>query len=100
MRTQVATPHLLQAVSTGEVLKTAILTCRKAGGQQQEYMIWTISNAMLVSVKIGCLVGDDLVARDEVSMAFKKIQLDYKEQKPDGTLGGAVSFLDDWSTLT
>lgn len=97
MRSQVATPLLLNSLSTGEHLKTAVLTCRKAGGHQQEYMTWTMSDAMLVYVKTGFLVGDELVPHDEVSLVFRKIQLDYKEQKADGTLGGGVTFLDDWN---
>jgi type VI secretion system secreted protein Hcp len=95
MKSQVATPHLLSAICDGEHLKTVVLTCRKAGGLQQEYMKWTLSTAMVVSVKTGCIVGEDVVPHDEVELMFQKISLDYKEQKPDGTLGGAVSFVDE-----
>jgi type VI secretion system secreted protein Hcp len=100
MKSQVATPHLLQACSEGEHLKTAVLTCRKAGGQQQEYMKWTISNAMVATVKTGCVGGEDILPHDEVCLVFRQIQLDYREQKPDGTLGGAVTFLDEWNTTS
>lgn len=96
MKSQIATPHLLQAACTGEHLKTVILTCRKAGGQQQEYMKWTLTNAMVVYLKTGCIVGTDALPHDQVSLTFRKIEVDYKEQKADGTLGGGIMFMDDW----
>lgn len=96
MRSQVATPKLMQASCTGEHLKTAVFTCRKAGGQQQEYMKWTLTNAMVVYLKTGCIVGTDALPHDQVSLTFRKIEVDYKEQKADGTLGGVIVFVDEW----
>jgi type VI secretion system secreted protein Hcp len=95
MRSQVATPKLMQACCTGEHLKTAVFTCRKAGGQQQEYMKWTLTNAMVVNLKTGCVGGIDLLPHDQISLTFRKIEVDYKEQKADGTLGGGIMFMDD-----
>lgn len=31
-----------------------------------------------------------MLPQDQVSLNFAKIEVEYKEQKPDGTLGGAV----------
>lgn len=97
MKTQVATPLLLTACSTGEHLKEAVLTCRKAGKDQQEYMKWTLKDALITHIETGYDANDadDIVPSDEVSLAFNYIEVQYQQQKPDGTLGGAVVFVDD-----
>ncbi|SPE42190.1 Type VI secretion system effector, Hcp1 family [Candidatus Sulfopaludibacter sp. SbA3] len=96
MRSQVATPLLLSACSCNEVLKTAVFTCRKAGGKQEEYMIWTLTNCSIADYKTGYVTDDTLIPHDEVSLVFQKIELDYKPQKADGTLGPSVVFVDDF----
>ncbi len=35
-------------------------------------------------------MGGAAETSDQVSLNFAKIEIEYKEQKPDGTLGGAV----------
>jgi len=97
MHTQSATPLILRAACTNETLSSVVLTCRKAGGKQQEYMKWTLTNARACEVKTGYLVPGDIIPYDEVSLAFLKIELDYKPQKQDGTLGSSIMFMDDWA---
>ena len=97
MRSQSSTPRLLSAACTGEFLKDVTLTCRKAGGKQQEYMVWKLTNAFVASVKTGCLLPNDITPYDEVSMVFQKIELDYKPQNADGSLGAGIMFMDDWN---
>jgi type VI secretion system secreted protein Hcp len=97
MRSQVATPKLLSCCATNESLTEVVITCRKAGGTQQEYMKWTLTNASVAEVKSGYLYPDQIIPYDEVSLVFQKIQLEYKPQKADGTLGAGVLFADDWS---
>jgi len=96
MRSQLATPLLLNACSCNEVLKTVVFTCRKAGGKQEEYMVWTLTNASVSEMKTGYVTPDELIPHDEVSLVFQKIELDYKPQKPDGSLGSSVMFMDDF----
>jgi type VI secretion system secreted protein Hcp len=98
MRSQSATPQLLQAVSTGEHLKEVVLTCRKAGTQQQEYMKWKLTNAFIAEIKTGYLVPGDIIPHDEVALVFQKVELEYKNQKADGTLGAAIVYMDDFQT--
>ena len=96
MRSQSSTPLLLNACSCNEVLKTVVFTCRKAGGKQEEYMIWTLTNASIAEIKTGYVTPDEVIPHDELSMVFQKIQLDYKPQKADGTLGASILFMDDF----
>jgi type VI secretion system secreted protein Hcp len=84
-----ATPKLMQACATGEHIKKGVLTCRKAGGQQQEYLKVTFSDLLVSSYQTGGSAGD-VVPVDQISLNFSKVEFEYKEQKPDGTLGGTV----------
>src|SRR5256885_3864946 len=38
-----SSPKLMLACANGQHIKQAVLTCRKAGTDQQEYMKWTFS---------------------------------------------------------
>src|SRR5262245_66045949 len=46
-RTCKASPKLFLACATGEHLKKAVLTCRKAGKDQQEYLIVTMEDVLV-----------------------------------------------------
>ncbi len=90
MKVNKATPKLMQACATGEHIDQAILICRKAGGQQQEYLKVTFSDLLVSSYQTGGSASSDVIPTDQISLNFSKIEFEYKEQKPDGTLGGAI----------
>ncbi len=89
MRINKASPKLMLACATGEHIKKAVLTCRKAGKEQQEYLKITFSD-LLVSNYQTSGSGGDAIPMDQIALNYSKIELEYKEQKPDGTLGGAI----------
>jgi type VI secretion system secreted protein Hcp len=97
MTSCVATPKLLSAACTGEVLSDVTITIRKAGKEQQEYMIWKLTNGIVASVETGLIDANSGIPHDEVAISFRKIELTYKQQQADGTLGGGVSFLDEYN---
>jgi type VI secretion system secreted protein Hcp len=82
-----ASPVLMIACATGQHFKSAILTVRKAGGQQQEYLKVTMEDVMISSYQVGGSPGA-AVPMDQLSLNFAKLEMSYKEQKPDGSLGG------------
>jgi type VI secretion system secreted protein Hcp len=84
-----ASPKLFLACATGEHIKKAVLTCRKAGKEQQEYLKWTFSDLLISSFQTGGSAGSD-VPMDQISFNFAKVEVEYKEQKADGTLAGAI----------
>jgi type VI protein secretion system component Hcp len=43
---------------------------------------------MISSFQIG---GAEVIPTEQVSFNYTQVQMDYKEQKADGTLGGAIS---------
>lgn len=90
MRANKASPKLFLACATGEHIKKALLTATKAGKQQQDYLKWTFSDFTVSSYQTGGS-GGDIIPIDQVSFNFAKVEVEYKEQKPDGSLGGSVT---------
>lgn len=86
-----SSPKLFLACATGDHIKKAELTFRKAGQKagQLEYYKITLSDLLVSSFQQSDSSGHDL-GTEQVSMNFSKIEFDYKEQKPDGSLGGSV----------
>ncbi|MPY87886.1 MAG: type VI secretion system tube protein Hcp [Luteitalea sp.] len=80
---------LFMACNTGEHCKSAVLTARKAGGDQQEYYKMTMEECLVSSYQIGGS-GGDVVPTEQVTLNFAKLEVSYKEQKADGSLGGEV----------
>jgi type VI secretion system secreted protein Hcp len=89
MKHNTASPRLMLACATGEHLKKAVLVCRKAGHQQQEFLKVTLTDCLVSSYEMGGGAGDVLPV-DQFSLNFARIEQEYKQQKADGTLGGAV----------
>ena len=87
-----ASPKLMLGCATGQHLKSALLYCRKAGGEQQEYLKITFSDVMVSSYQpSGTATEAQPLPMEEIAFNFGKIEMEYREQKQDGTLGGAVS---------
>jgi len=84
-----ASPKLFLACANGEHIKNAILTCRKAGKEQQEYLKWTFNNLLISSYQTGGSTGD-VVPIDQISFNFTDLKIAYKPQKADGTLDAAL----------
>jgi type VI secretion system secreted protein Hcp len=89
MKVNKSSPKLMLACANGEHIKKAVLTCRKAGKDQQEYLKITFSDLLVSSYQTGGSRGD-VIPTDSVSINFAKIEYEYKPQKPDGTLDAAV----------
>lgn len=84
-----ATPKLMLTCANGQHIKSAVLTCRKAGGEQQEFLVVKFSDLLVSSYQTGGSSGD-VVPTDQISMNFSKIEFEYKTQKADGTLDAPV----------
>jgi type VI secretion system secreted protein Hcp len=86
-----ATPNLMKACATGKHYPDATITARKAGEGQKEYMIFKFSDVFITNVSPGGSNGADAI-QEQVSMQFAKVELEYKPQKPDGSLDAGVFF--------
>ena len=84
-----ASPKLMLACATGKHYKEAVLTVRKAGKSQQEFLIFKFKDVIVTSYQTGGSTQSDLLV-DQASLGFSTIQLDYRPQKADGSLDAAV----------
>jgi type VI secretion system secreted protein Hcp len=84
-----ASPKLMLACASGEHIKKAVLTCRKAGKEQQEYLKITFSDILIASYQTGA-ADETPIPHESISLNFTKIEMEYKPQKADGTLDGAI----------
>jgi type VI secretion system secreted protein Hcp len=89
-RVNVASPNLMMACATGQHIKLATLTVRKAGKEQQEYYVIKLSDNLVSSYQSGGSEGSNALPVDQFSLNFAKIEFEYKSQKPDGSLGAPV----------
>jgi type VI secretion system secreted protein Hcp len=88
MRLSKASPKLFLACASGEHLTEAQLTVGRAGGDQIDYLYWKLSDCLVTSYQTGASsAGADTVPTDSFSLNFSKIEISYKEQKADGSLG-------------
>jgi type VI secretion system secreted protein Hcp len=78
------------ACAEGEHIKEAVLLIRKAGKEQQEFYQVKLSDVLVSSYQSGGSEGNPR-PMDQFSLNYAKMEFAYKEQKADGTLGGAVN---------
>jgi type VI secretion system secreted protein Hcp len=88
----------MQALRTHEPILKAVLTLRKAGKDQLEYLTITIENGRVTGLTIdaGDPSGSPEVV-ERVSFSFNKIEVEYVPQGKDGLPQGGMSFSDQWS---
>jgi type VI secretion system secreted protein Hcp len=86
-----ASPLLMRACATGEHIKEATITVRKAGEGQQEYLVIKMADVLITSVSTTISAEGDAAA-EGVALAFAKLDLEYKPQKPDGSLDVGIHF--------
>jgi type VI secretion system secreted protein Hcp len=82
-----ASPKLFLACATGQHIKKAVLFGRKTGGGGQEFLTFTLTDALVSQYQIGDSVEDDLQAkhqpgpRDNFSLNFSKIEFELNGQR-------------------
>ena len=86
-----ASPVLLKACATGEHIKEATITVRKAGKGQQEFLILKMTDVIITSVNPSGS-GDSAATAEAVAMQSSKVDLEYKPQKADGSLDAGLHF--------
>jgi type VI secretion system secreted protein Hcp len=84
-----ASPSLLKGCATGQHLKEATITHRKAGKGQQEYLIIKMNDVVITSVTDQ---DSKEAGLETVSMVFAKVDLEYRPQKSDGSLDAGIHF--------
>ena len=86
-----SSPVLLKACATGEHIKEATITVRKAGKGQQEFLLIKLNDVIITSVNPSGS-GDSAATAESVAMQSSKVDLEYKPQKADGSLDAGIHF--------
>lgn len=92
-----ASPLLMKACATGEHLRDGVITVRKAGEGQQDFLVITMTDLLVSSVAPSVTAEGDTTL-ESVVLTFAKVDLEYKPQKPDGSLDAGVHFIYDVQT--
>jgi type VI secretion system secreted protein Hcp len=90
MKVSKASPKLFLAAASGQHIPKATLTCRRAGTDQQEYLIVTMSDLLVSSFQAGGSGNSDVLPVDQISLNFAKIEVSYAPQDAKGSLGAPV----------
>ncbi len=97
-RVDKASTALMLALRTNEPIKEALLTVRKSGKGQLEYLKIKIEDGRVVSLDLeaGDLSGSATII-ERVSFSFNKIGVEYTGQGPTGQSLGSSLFEDEWT---
>lgn len=91
-----ASPVLAKHCAAGKHFATAVLTARKAGEGQKDYLKVTMKEVFITSVKPMADPSGDVT--EDVTCSYKDIEFAYKPQDDKGGLGGEVKF--GWNAAT
>ncbi len=84
-----ASPILAKLCASGKRNKSAVLSIRKAGEGQKDFLKITLTDVLITSVAASA-AGDAVM--ESVAIAYAKIATAYQPQDPKGSLGPAVKF--------
>jgi len=86
-----ASNALMTALAKGTHVTEAVLTCRKAGAGQQDYIVITMKEVIITSVSTGGSGGEDRLT-ENVTLNFAEVKFEYTPQDGKGTVAGAKTF--------
>lgn len=94
-----ASPKLFLMCAMGAHIPQARLVCRKSGLGQKDFLTVTFSNCLVSSYKtVGNMPVDSQIINqvdtvlptDLIKLNFARIEIEYKEQNNDGTMGAVI----------
>ena len=88
--TDTASTALMSVMRNNELIKKAVLTVRKAGGVQIDYLTVTLKKARITYFEIAAPSGPQL--SEELSIAFESIEVEYYAQDQKGGRKGGSLF--------
>lgn len=92
---------LFQACCKGAHISEAVLTFRKQTGDAQEgFLIYKLSDVMVESLQTSGSSGGDDTPTESLSLAFAKMEVEYKKQGKDGKLTAAGQAAWDATTVS
>lgn len=91
-----SSPVLAKSCASGKHFKDGVITCRKAGEGQLDFLKITMKEVMVTAVHPSAHSGGDV--SELVTLSYADIEFAYKAQDDKGKLGGEVKF--GWNVAT
>jgi type VI secretion system secreted protein Hcp len=91
-----ASTVLAKKCAGGDHFKEVVMTARKAGGGQKDFLKVTMKEVFITSLSSSGGSGGEVM--ESVSMTYGEIEFAYKPQDDKGVLGGEVKF--GWNIKT
>jgi type VI secretion system secreted protein Hcp len=92
-----ASPLLLSFSAEGKHIKEGTLTTRKGVKGGSDFLLVKLTDVIVTSVQISASKDAGLPA-ESITLGFGKVELDYRQTEPDGSLGTEKSF--KWDVTT
>ncbi len=90
-RIDAASPPLMLSCASGQHIKSALLSARKAGAGPAEYLTIKLEDVLVTSVAVG-EPGPKGGGTETVTLNFAKVALEYLPQKTAGGSNPPISF--------
>jgi type VI secretion system secreted protein Hcp len=85
-----ATTALMSVMRNGEVIKRAVLTVRKSGGNPIDYFVVKVEQGRITSYDVESQGGPEV--SEQFSIAFERIEVQYYEQAQSGARKASSTF--------
>lgn len=85
-----ATTSLMSVLYANDLVRTAVLTMRKSGGQQEDFFKITLTDARVI--ELDYVADEQANVQERVTFAFTHVGFEYKPQSGTGQLLGATTF--------
>jgi type VI secretion system secreted protein Hcp len=85
-----ATTSLMSVLYANDLVRTAVLTMRKSGGQQEDFFKITLTDARVI--EIDYVADENASVQERLTLAFTHVAFEYKPQSGTGQLLGANTF--------
>ena len=85
-----STTPLMSVMRSGEIIKKAVLTVRKAGGTQIDYFTLTVERGRITALDVASQEGP--VLNEQLAIVFEKIEVQYFAQDEQGGRKGGSTF--------
>jgi type VI secretion system secreted protein Hcp len=90
-----ASPVLMRTAAMGRRIATAVISARKAGAGQKDFLIITLKDVLVTSLAAG---DDGNGPTEHVTLTYGDIKFSYRPQTASGALGTPVEV--DWNVRT
>ena len=90
-----ASPVLARMAASGRHIVSAVLSARKAGAGQKDFLTITLKEVLITSLSAG---DDGSGPTERVSVSYADIKFSYRPQSGSGVLGPPVEV--DWNVRT